>query len=171
MYQFLDQESNAGAGTVGSYLGRKRVFNIGGGVLYQPQGVWHTTQAGDTVRQAIKLFAVDVYYDAPLDAAKGTALTAYAGYFHYDFGPGYLRSNGVMNPANGVRASQASFNGPATACRCWAPAIPFMRRQATCSGATCWANMARCSRLPRCKPRATTAWPTRWCSSTLASIG
>ncbi len=111
MYQFLDQESNAGAGIVGSYLGRKRVFNIGGGMLYQPQGVWHTTQAGDTVRQAIKLFAVDVYYDAPLDAAKGTALTAYAGYFHYDFGPGYLRSIGVMNPANGVRASQASFNG------------------------------------------------------------
>ncbi|MBO2029883.1 hypothetical protein J4D99_00650 [Siccationidurans ginsengisoli] len=112
MYQFLDQESNAGAGTVGSYVGRKRVFNIGAGMLYEPQGVWHTTLAGDTVRQALQLFGVDVFYDAPLNPAKGTALTAYGGFFHYDFGPGYLRNNGVMNPANGVRPGQGSFNGP-----------------------------------------------------------
>lgn len=112
MYQFLDQENNAGAGTVGSYLGRKRVFNIGAGMVYQARAVWHTSLAGDTITQALKLFAVDVFYDAPVNAARGTALTAYGGYYHYDYGPGYLRNLGVMNPANGVRSGLASFNGP-----------------------------------------------------------
>ncbi|HTE34454.1 MAG TPA: hypothetical protein VK666_28945, partial [Chryseolinea sp.] len=37
---------------------------------------------------------------------KGTALSAYAGYFNLDYGPDYLRYNGVMNPANGIT------NGP-----------------------------------------------------------
>ena len=112
MYQFWDQESNAGAGTVGSYQGRKRVFNIGAGMVYEANTVWHTGLAGDTVRQALRLFAVDVFYDALVSAAKGTALTAYGGYYHYDFGPDYLRNIGVMNPANGVKSGLGSFNGP-----------------------------------------------------------
>ncbi len=49
MYQFRDQESNAGAGTVGSYLGRKRVFNVGAGLVYQSRAMWHTGPAGDTI--------------------------------------------------------------------------------------------------------------------------
>jgi len=35
MYQFLDQESNFGPGMAGSYLGKKKVFNIGAGFNYQ----------------------------------------------------------------------------------------------------------------------------------------
>jgi hypothetical protein len=42
--------------------------------------------------------------DTPLNRSKGTAFSAYAGYFNYGFGPGYLRYNGVMNPANGTRS-------------------------------------------------------------------
>jgi hypothetical protein len=111
-YQFWDQEGNAGAGQVGSYLGKKRVFNLGAGFVHQRQAMWHTTVLGDTVSQALRLFAADVFYDAPVDAARGTALTAYACYSRYDFGPGYLKNAGAMNPANGVRAGQGAFNGP-----------------------------------------------------------
>jgi hypothetical protein len=112
MYQFLDQESNAAAGNVGSYLGRKRVFNIGAGLVHQADAMWRRGPAGDTISQAMKLWAVDVFYDAPVNAAIGTALTAYGSFSHYDFGPGYIRNSGPMNPANGVRAGQGSFNGP-----------------------------------------------------------
>ncbi len=112
MYQFLDQEGNLGAGTVGTYLGRKRVLNLGAGLVSQAQAVWHTIATGDTVTQAIRLYAIDVYYDAPLNAATGTAISAYGGYFHYDFGPGYLKNSGPMNPANGVRAGAGALNGP-----------------------------------------------------------
>ncbi|MBF9219673.1 hypothetical protein [Hymenobacter ruricola] len=111
MYQFLDQESNAGAGNVGSYLGKKRVFNLGAGFVHQADAMWRRGPAGDTLTQALQLWAVDAYYDAPVNAATGTALTAYGGYYRYDFGPGYIRNVGAMNPANGVRAGQGSFNG------------------------------------------------------------
>lgn len=115
MYQFLESESNASASTVGSYLGQKRVFNLGAGFRYQGQAMWHLTAAGDTVRQALRLWAVDVFYDAPLNPASGTAITAYGGYYRYDFGPGYLRNLGAMNPADGVHQGLASFNGPGNA--------------------------------------------------------
>ncbi|MDB5236625.1 MAG: hypothetical protein JWR44_3618 [Hymenobacter sp.] len=112
MYQFLDSESNAGAGNVGSYLGKKRVFNLGAGLVHQADAVWHRGAAGDTISQAMTLWAVDAFYDAPVNAVTGTAITAYGGYYRYDFGPGYIRNVGPMNPANGVRAGQGSFNGP-----------------------------------------------------------
>ncbi|MBD2724392.1 hypothetical protein [Hymenobacter armeniacus] len=112
MYQFLDQESNAGAGNAGTYLGKKRVFNLGAGLVRQGEAMWRRTAAGDTISQALTLWAVDAFYDAPVNAAKGTAITAYGGYFRYDLGPGYIRNVGAMNPANGVRAGQGSFNGP-----------------------------------------------------------
>ncbi|ALW85144.1 hypothetical protein AUC43_08590 [Hymenobacter sedentarius] len=111
-YQFWDQEGNAGAGQVGSYLGKKRVFNIGAGFVHQDKAMWNTTAAGDTLTHDLQLFAADVFYDAPVNAATGAAITAYACYSHYDFGPNYLKNAGAMNPANGVKASQGSFNGP-----------------------------------------------------------
>ncbi|GAB3852171.1 hypothetical protein GCM10028822_19580 [Hymenobacter terrigena] len=112
MYQFWDQEGNAAPGNVGSYLGKKRVLSLGTGFLYQSKGVWHTGAAGDTINTDIKLWAVDLFYDAPVNSERGTAITAYGGYYHYDFGPGYLKNSGPMNPANGVRAGVGSFNGP-----------------------------------------------------------
>jgi len=112
MYQFLDQEGNAGAGNASTYLGKKRIFNLGAGVVFQDKAMWHTAPTGDTISQPMRLLAVDAFYDAPVNAALGTAFTAYGGYFYYDYGPGYLRNNGPMNPANGVKAGQGSVNGP-----------------------------------------------------------
>jgi hypothetical protein len=111
-YQFWDQEGNSGAGQVGSYLGKKRVFNIGAGFVQQGDAMWHTTAAGDTVTQALRLWAADVFYDAPVDPASGAAITAYGSYSHYNFGTGYLENAGAMNPANGVKSGLGSFNGP-----------------------------------------------------------
>jgi len=109
-YQFLDQEANTTAYNAGTYLGTKRVFNIGAGFQYQADAMWHTTTGTDTVQSSMKNFAVDVFYDAPLNAQKGTALSVYAAYTHSDYGPGFSRNLGAMNPANG-NSNPAILNG------------------------------------------------------------
>lgn len=101
-WQFLDQEANTTAYATGTYLGAKRVFNIGAGFQYQPDAMWHSPAAGDTVTTAMKHFAVDAYYDAPLNKQKGTALNVYAALIHFNHGPGYLRNQATMNPATGT---------------------------------------------------------------------
>jgi hypothetical protein len=118
MYQFLDQESNLTPGTVGSYLGQKRVFNVGAGFRYQQNAMWHGdyTQGGataatqtlsikDTARTAMFLWNIDVFYDAPINKDKGTAITVYAAYSNYGFGQNYIRNNNPLNPATGVAAN------------------------------------------------------------------
>lgn len=109
MYQFLDQESNFGPGVTGTYLGKKRVFNIGAGFVYQDKAMFNlAANRKDTVYNPLVLWCVDVFYDAPLNAEKGTAVSFYGGYFNYNFGPGYFRNIGSMNPANTLIAGQAS---------------------------------------------------------------
>ncbi|GGH74020.1 hypothetical protein HNQ91_003777 [Filimonas zeae] len=101
-WQFLDQEANTTAYATGTYLGTKRVLNIGAGFQYQPDAMWHSPAAGDTVTTAMKHFAADIYYDAPLNKQTGTALNAYAALIHFNHGPGYLRNQATMNPATGT---------------------------------------------------------------------
>ena len=106
-YNFFDKESHITPYMTGTYLGKKKVFNLEAGFISQSKATWtRETPAADTVYYAMNLWSVALFYDAPLNAEKGTALSAYAGYFDYDFGPGYLRYNGSMNPANGIQ------NGP-----------------------------------------------------------
>ena len=113
-YQFLDQESNAGPGSVGTYLGKKRVLNLGAGFVHQGEAMWSKSSVNDTIYHDMNLWAIDLFYDSPLNKSKGNALTVYTGYFNYNFGKGYIRNVGPMNPANGVNAN-ASFNGPGNA--------------------------------------------------------
>ncbi|RAU84471.1 hypothetical protein DP923_00825 [Pontibacter arcticus] len=103
-YQFLEQESNLLPYMVGTYLGTKKVFNIGAGFMHHGDGAWHAEQRGltqDTVKTNIDLFGVDAFLDLPLNQESGTALTAYTVYYNYDFGRDYVRSIGIMNPATG----------------------------------------------------------------------
>jgi hypothetical protein len=101
-WQFLDEEANTTAYLTGTYLGTKKVFNIGAGFQYQPNAMWRTGHAGDTIEQAMKNFAVDVYYDAPLNPATGSAISAYASYINFNFGNGYIRNQATMNPGTGT---------------------------------------------------------------------
>ena len=114
-YQFLDQESNLTPYMTGSYLGQKRVFNVGAGFVTQPGAMAYLDAQGKVVNTAMNLYAVDVFYDAPVNSEQNAALTLYGGYWHYDFGPGYIRNVGVNNPADGVSATGGSFNGPGNA--------------------------------------------------------
>ncbi len=114
MYQFFDLESNSGPGTPGTYLGKKRVFNLGAGFVHQGNAMWamnakDATTPADTIYHAMNLWAIDVFYDAPINKTKGSAITVYGGYFNYDFGKGYLRNVAPMNPATGTK--NGSLNG------------------------------------------------------------
>lgn len=111
-WQFLDQESNQIPYMIGTYLGKKKVFNIGGGFSTQDHAMeYRETNGGQVIQQSSKQIGLDVFYDAPINPEKGTALTAYAAWIDYDFGPNYLRNAGAMNPANGVNG-QGTFSGP-----------------------------------------------------------
>ena len=104
-WQFLEKEGHTTPYMTGTYLGKKKIFNIAAGAIYQPDAMWHLTAAGDTAFKPLFLASGEAYLDMPLNTAKGTAISAYAGYFHTDYGPNYLRYNGLMNPANGTTAT------------------------------------------------------------------
>lgn len=109
-WQFLDAESNLTPYMAGTYLGTKKVFNLGAGFVYQADAMWHLAENGrDTVTTAMRQLALDVFYDAPV-GTKGQALNAYLALVNFDFGPGYARNNGPMNPATGNRLPGV-FNG------------------------------------------------------------
>lgn len=95
-WQFLDQESNAVPYTVGSYLGKKRVFNVGAGFHIHPKGMatFDATPA-ITDENDIVLLGADVFADFPIGDAG--AFTGYFAYYHYDFGDDFVRSFGIMN--------------------------------------------------------------------------
>lgn len=114
MWQFLDKESNQLPYMIGSYLGKKRVFNIGAGFTYQNNAMWYRASNGDTISRPLQQFGVDLFYDSYLDKDKQNAITAYGAFLNYDLGPNYLRNVGAMNTANGV-AGVSSFNGAGNA--------------------------------------------------------
>jgi len=89
-YNFLDQESNFLPYKVGTYLGTKKVFNLGAGFFLHPNGAVRSN--GTTISsEDVSIFAVDAFYDAPLGESKG-AITAYAVYQNNDYGKDYLYS-------------------------------------------------------------------------------
>jgi hypothetical protein len=96
-YQFFDKESNFLPFKVGSYLGTKKMFNIGAGFYTAPSAT-KTSVNGTIDKHPIKLFAGDVFVDLPVgDKQKKMAVTAYSVLYDYDFGPNYLRNIGIMN--------------------------------------------------------------------------
>ena len=93
-YHFLDQESNFLPYKVGSYLGGKKVFNVGAGFFLQPNGSvidTGTAVSPNLEGEDVSIFAVDAFYDAPL-GESGSALTAYAVYQNNNYGKNYLFS-------------------------------------------------------------------------------
>lgn len=99
-YQFLEQESNLTPYATGTYLGKKKVLNVGAGFIHQPDAMWRTGNAKDTLETDMTHLSADVYYDAPL-GNKGQAISLYGNVAHYGFGKNYIRNQATMNPANG----------------------------------------------------------------------
>jgi hypothetical protein len=120
-YEFLDQEANLLPFNVGTYLGTKRVFNIGTGFFYNNDGmvsrptssVVNGAQIADpssiqTAKSDIALFSADVFFDMPINKEAGTAFTLYGVYYNYNMGPNHVRFIGASNPGYGADARRGN---------------------------------------------------------------
>lgn len=102
-YQFFDKESNFLGYRVGTYLGMKKVLNIGAGFYHNADGTKSMDAAGSISSHDINMFGADIYGDLPVgDPAKRAALSFYGAYYNYRFGPNYNRHIGIMNVAGGL---------------------------------------------------------------------
>ncbi|UYZ64281.1 hypothetical protein [Hymenobacter weizhouensis] len=118
-WEFMDQESNLLPFNVGTYLGTKRVLNIGAGFFYNNDGmssrgtsdVAQVNGSGFTAAQIaaiptrkhdITLLSADVFFDTPINKERGTAFTVYGVYYNYNFGPNHVRYIGPANPGWGA---------------------------------------------------------------------
>lgn len=91
-YHFLDKESNFLPYKVGSYLGAKKILNVGAGFFIHPNGaVIATDTIGGITGQNVTLFAGDVFFEMPI-GTNGSAFTAYATYQYNNYGENYLYS-------------------------------------------------------------------------------
>ncbi|WP_445458157.1 hypothetical protein [Flavobacterium sp. HNIBRBA15423] len=84
-YAFFDAESNFLPYKVGSYVGTKKIFNIGAGFFVHPKGAVIADATGNLSGEDVSIFAVDAFYDAPI-GGNGGAITAYALYQNNDYG-------------------------------------------------------------------------------------
>ncbi|MCL7753627.1 porin [Polaribacter sp. Z022] len=111
MYQFFEHESNKSAYPTGTYLQAKKVFNIGAGFQFQEKAM----SDGDALLATTNLYdmkhwAVDSFLNLPLN--NEGAITAYLGFYDYDFGKDYIRNVGANNPTSG---GGSDFNGAGVA--------------------------------------------------------
>ena len=111
-YELLDNESNKTpfSGGTGTYLGTKRILNLGGGVMHQ-KNMCAALVDGNEQFYNFRSWTLEAFYDTPIDPVRGTALTTYLGYFYTDFGPNYIRNLG----ANGYTEGGSTFNGAGNA--------------------------------------------------------
>jgi hypothetical protein len=130
-WEFLDQEANLLPFNVGTYLGTKRVFNLGGGFFYNADGMVsrptssvltaaqtatalstgipaYSNAANGTQTHDIGLWSLDAFFDTPINKESGTALTVYGVYYNYDMGPNHVRFIGASNPGYGTDARRGN---------------------------------------------------------------
>lgn len=112
-YQFFEKESNKSAYHKGTYLGTKKILNLGVGFTHLKNATALITE-NSVDYYNLNHWAADVFLDMPLQNGNKAALTSYLGYFNYDFGPDYIRNIGANNPANGNN-NLAIFNGAGNA--------------------------------------------------------
>jgi len=97
-YMIWDKESNVLPYFAGTYLGTKKVFNIGAGWYTQKGATASRKSATDSIQEHTQSnLGVDVFLDMPLNKKKGTALSVYSVFYKYNFGPNYLRNIGILN--------------------------------------------------------------------------
>lgn len=102
IYQFFEHEGHLTPYMTGTYLGQKKIFNIAVGAIHQKNASYLKRSNGDTLFQNMFHWAVESFMDLPINKEKGSAFSAYAGYFNTHYGDQYLRYNGIMNPASGT---------------------------------------------------------------------
>lgn len=98
-FQFFDKENRSTAFLPGSYLGEKKILNIGAGFYSTKDGTMTQPSTGVFENHDISIFGLDVFAELPVGAKdKNMSLSVYSVLYDYDFGPNYIRTTGLMNP-------------------------------------------------------------------------
>lgn len=109
MYQFFDKENTSLSFLPGTYLGSKKVFNIGAGIYSTKDAVLAQPAQGVYESYDNLMVGVDAFLDLPVGPqSKEMSLSVYSVFYNYDFGPNYLRTNGIMNPGT----KDPNYTGP-----------------------------------------------------------
>lgn len=101
-WNFLDRETDKTPYKAGTYLGKKRIFNMGAGIRYRPNAMWYRTSAGDTAFSPMILVTADMFAEMPFRKNGQTAFNIYGAYTYSEFGPSYLRHIGVNGVSTGT---------------------------------------------------------------------
>ena len=109
-YNLFDNEGHNTPYMTGTYLGTKKVWNVSVGGLYQKAATWNLTADNtgafkDTSYNNMIHISVETFLDMPINKEKGTAISAFGGYYNTNYGSNYLRYNGIMNPATSSTAN------------------------------------------------------------------
>ncbi|MGJ8661142.1 MAG: hypothetical protein ACSHXL_03825, partial [Bacteroidota bacterium] len=104
-FNFLDSESDKLPYFVGTYMGKKKVLNVGVGFNTSPNALkaGYVDTANQTIytkQEAVTFFAADIFYDAPI-GSKGHAINALAAYYHSQYGSNKNFSGGGLLPGSG----------------------------------------------------------------------
>ncbi|MGY6649066.1 porin [Wenyingzhuangia sp. IMCC45574] len=90
-YQFFEEESNKSAYQTGTYINKKKVFNIGIGGQFQEKAFADgDAMLPETNLYDMKTWAIDSFLSLPLANEQG--ITAYLGYYNLDLGKDYIRT-------------------------------------------------------------------------------
>jgi hypothetical protein len=112
IYNLLEREPHLVPFMTGSFYGNKKILNLETGFITQKNATWSSSDTGQTVNyHPLNCWSLAIFYDAPVNKSKGTAMDVYIGYFYTQYGPGFMRYTGVMNPADGPAASATYFPG------------------------------------------------------------
>lgn len=115
-WMFWDKESNKLPFFMGSYLGGKKVFNIGAGWYSHPDASLYKSADGrDSSYQNQLALGADVYIDLPLNKTKGTALNFSATYYNFNYGTNYIRNIGILNLHTAAPPTTESWAGAGNA--------------------------------------------------------
>ena len=124
--QLWDKESHTLPYTVGTYIGKKKIFNLGAGYYWHPESMQSTNNQGQLNTHDTLLLGADIFLDTPIGTnGEAGAITALLTGYLFDFGPNHLRNIGIMNigdPGSGRNLVQPSnpsqgryFNGQGNA--------------------------------------------------------
>lgn len=114
-YMIWDKESNVLPFFVGTYLGAKKVMNIGAGFYSQGEVTGYRTTgvatADSITRNNQMVFGADFFLDMPTKKGKGDCINVLLTYYNMNFGKNYLRNVGILNEHTTAPASATSWAG------------------------------------------------------------
>ncbi|PTB96487.1 hypothetical protein C9994_07180 [Marivirga lumbricoides] len=114
-YQLLENEKTSSCYLPMSYLGKRKILNLGAGFDVHPKSIQYLPEndEGYTIQSRYTM-AFDVFLEHPLQ--NNHFINAYLAGYAYDYGPNFLRAGGIMNIGQMTDADRAVFpQGPGNA--------------------------------------------------------